>query len=152
VGFSFNIYNIDNLDPDLATGLTRWGPDPIDGEYDPTFEWQGRGSHVITLFGRKHQDSGQNITDRRIMIAGSDFTLDLRDQIQSKYEALDTEFNFTDGEGDVFRVRFSRRPRGYHAVLNMGIFAKGILIENPPPAKYRRYSYEIMLWIISQLV
>jgi len=152
MGFSFNIYNSDNVDPDLATGLVRWGPDPISGEYDPTFEWEGRGSHPATLFGRKHQDSGQNIKDKRIRIAGSDFTIDLRDQIQTKYDALDTEFNFTDGEGEVFRVRFSRRPRGYMTILNTPLFATGLLIENPPAAKYRRYSYEIMLWVTSQLV
>lgn len=150
--FSFNIYSIDNVDPDLAADLTRWGPDPISGLYDSTFEWEGRGSHIATLFGRKHQDSAPNIKDRKIMIGGSDFTVDLRDQIQTKYEALDTEYNFTDGLGEVFRVRFSRRPRGFTPVLNTPLYATGILIENPPPAKYRRYSYEIMLWIVSQLV
>lgn len=157
--FAFNIYSIDNVNPDLAADLTRWGPDPIAGEYDPEFEWEGRGSHTITLGGppgsvkgRKHQDSGLFIQDRRIMISGSDFTVGLRDEIQTKYEAVDTDFNFTDGLGEVFRVRFSRRPRGFSPLLNTPLYATGLLTGFPPPEKYRRYSYEIMLWVKDQLV
>ncbi len=150
--FRFSIYSTDNVNPDLAADKTSWGPDPISGEYDPTFEWEGRGSHVSTLKGRKHQDSGQNLKDRRIMITGTDFTNDLKNQLQTKYDAIDTEYHFTDGLGEVFLVRFSRVPRGWAAILNMPLYAKGILIENPPPEKYRRYSYEIMLWVLSQVV
>jgi hypothetical protein len=86
------------------------------------------------------------------MIGGSDLPEDLRAQIQTQYEALDALYNYTDGLGDVFRVRFSRRPRGFNAVLNTPLYATGILIENPPPEKYRRYTYEVLLWIIAQLV
>ncbi len=152
MGFAFSLYNTDDVDPDLATGLTRWGPDPLRGEYDPRAMQDGRGSHVATLKGRKHQDSGVNIEDRRIMIAGSDMGNDLREDILAKYEVTDAEFNFTDGLGEVFRVKFSRRPRGFNAVINMPLFATGIMIQNPPPEKYRRYTYEVQLWILSQLV
>jgi hypothetical protein len=157
--FAFNIYNTDNTDPDLATGLTRWGPDPISGEYDPRFEWEGRGSHVITLGGppgvakgRKHQDSGLFIQDRKIRIAGSDMFEVLRSELQTKYEALDTEYHFTDGLGEVFKVRWSRRPRGFNAILNTPLYATGIMTGFPPSEKYRRFTYEVMLWIISQEV
>ena len=152
MGFSFNIYSTDNVDPDLASDLTRWGPDPVNGQYDPRAEQEGRGSHVATLKGRKHQDSGVNIEDRRIMIAGSDMRNDLRELILAQYEVTDAEYNFTDGLGEVFRVKFSRRPRGFNAVLNTPLYAVGIMIQNPPPEKYRRYTYEIQLWILSQLV
>lgn len=152
MGFAFSLYDTDNADPDLASNLTRWGPDPINGEYDPRAMQEGRGSHVATLKGRKHQDSGVNIEDRRIMIMGGDMDNALREEILAKYEVTDAEYNFTDGLGEVFRVRFSRRPRGFNAVINMPIYATGILIENPPAEKYRRYNYEVQLWILSQLV
>lgn len=161
--FGFAIYTTENVDPDLAADVTRWGADPINGEYDPRFMWEGRGSHVVTLGGppgsvkgRKHQDSGLFIQDRRIRIAGSDLPNVVREEIQTKYEVVDTEFNFTaegDGIGDVFRVRFSRRPRGFNAVLNTPLFAIGSMLGSPPPdEKYRRYNYEVILWIIDQLV
>lgn len=158
--FRFSIFTTDSTDPDTALDVTNWFPDPISGEYDEFFETEGRGSHVVTLGGppgvakgRKHQDSGLFLLDRKIRIAGSDFTKVLRDEIQTKYEAVDTEFHFTDGEGEVFRVRFLRRPRGYHAVLNTPLFAIGILTSNPPASeKYRRYSYDIKMFVVAQPV
>lgn len=150
--FRFSIYSTDNLNPDLALDSTSWGPDPINGEYNDRHAWEGRGSHVRTLKGVKHQDQGLNIEDRQIRIAGSDFTDELRAEIQTKYEALDTVFNFTDGLGEVFNVRFSRRPRGFSPILNTPLWAKGIMLGFPPPPKYKRYGYEILLFVTAQVL
>jgi len=152
VGFQFSIYSLDNVDPNLASDSTSWKPDPRTAEYDPRFEWTGRGSHTATLGGMDHQDYGLEIQDRKIRIAGQDFSEALRLELETKYEALDTEFHFTSGLGGVVRVRFSRVPRGFISVLNASLFAKGLFLNTIPAEQYRRYNYEIMLHVIAEVV
>lgn len=153
VGFNFSIYSLDNVDPDLAVDSTSWKPDPRGAaEYDPRFQWEGRGAHTPTLGGMDHQDYGLEIQDRMIRIAGEDFTEALRLAIETKYEAVDTEFHFTSGLGGVVRVRFSRVPRGFTSLLDTSLFAKGIFVSPFPPESYRRYRYEILLHVISEVV
>ena len=152
MSFRFSIYSTDDPDPDVAVDVTSWKPDPIEAVYDPRFEWVGRGAHVATLGGMVHQDAGLNIKDRKILISGRDMSNALRSELETKYVTVDTEWNFTDGLGEVFRVRFAREPRGFNAILDAALYAKGIFSSNPPPIKYVRYHYEIILLVISQTV
>lgn len=150
--FRFSIFSTDDPDPDKALDVTSWKPDPIEAQYDPRFEWVGRGAHVATLGGMVHQDTGLNIKDRKIFVGGRDMSNALRAELETKYVTVDTEWNFADGLGDVFRVRFARDPRGFIAILDAALYAKGIFTSNPPALKYVRYKYEITLLVISQTV
>ncbi len=152
MAFAFSIYSTDNSDPGIALDSTSWGPDPNSAEYDPEFEWAGRGSHTPTLGGVAHQDYGFNIADRKIRIKGTDMSQTLRDAIDAKNKQTDVQWNFTDGNGKVYRVRFSRVPRGFVAIKNEILYAKGLFKSNPPDAAYTRFTYEIILLVTSQIV
>ncbi len=146
----FAIYSTDNIDPLLATDATFFVLDPDAGEYDPRFEWEARGSNQQTLGGRVDQDFGFNIKDRKIRIAGEDMLEEVRVPLEIKHQAVNQDFNFTDGL-EVFRVRFSRKPRGFIATLIVDLYKRGIVISDPPPLAYVRHSYEIILLVDSQL-
>jgi len=81
------LYSTDSTDPALALNETDWLLDPIEGEYDSEFEWDGRGASVPTLGGRVIHDYGMLEADRNIRIAGSDLTEAERDALESKYAA-----------------------------------------------------------------
>ena len=150
--FRFSIFSTDDPNPDIALDTTNWMPDPINAAYDPRFEWTGRGVSIATFGGMIHQDTGLNIKDRKILIQGRDMSDALRAELETKYASVDTEWNFTDGLGEVFRVRFARDPRGFIAILDASLYAKGLFSSNPPPPKYTRYAYEILLLVVSQTV
>ena len=147
----FAIYSTDDIDPDLAVDVTFFDLDPDAGEYDPRFDWEARGSHQETLGGRVDQDFGFNIKDRKIRIAGDDMLEEMRVPLEIKHHKVDQDWNFTDGL-EVFRVRFSRKPRGFVATLNVELHERrGLDISDPPPLAYVRYNYEIILLVDSQL-
>ncbi len=146
----FAIYSTDNIDPALASDATFFDLDAEAGSYDPRFEWQPRGSHTPTLGGRIDQDYGFNIKDRKIKITGEDMLEEVRVPLEIKHQKKDSEWNFTDGL-EVFRVRFSRQPRGFVTSLKTDIYSQGQKISDPPPLAYVRYNYEILLLVTSQL-
>lgn len=146
------LYATDNVDPALASNVTEWGVDPIEGEYDSTFEWAGRGAHIATLGGQVIQDYGLNEKDRKIRIAGRDLTPALRTALQTKYAAVNQEYHFTARPAavqasDVWKVQFRRVPMGFSAVLDAPMFAVGRMYAEPPPAGYERYRYEVVLLV-----
>src|SRR5687767_5454670 len=119
----FYLYSTDDPDPAAAVDETDWLLDPIEGEYDPEFEWDGRGAAVVTLGGRIVQDYGRSELDRNIRIAGADLTAAERAALDQKYSAIDTEWFFTARAADatpadVWRVQFRRVPRGFSALLD----------------------------------
>jgi len=158
----FAIYSTDNIDPNVAADATFFDLDPEAGEYDPRFDWEARGAHVPTLGGVAHQDYGFNIQDRKISIKGADMLEAVRTPLETKHRKTDTQWNFTDGL-EVYRVRFSRKPRGFFAALNVPLYAEGVGLSDkppalqstgfgdPPPPAYVRYAYEILLLVVSQL-
>ena len=150
------LYGTDNVDPALASNVTEWGVDPVEGEYDSTFEWEGRGADIPTLGGRIIQDYGLNEKDRKIRIAGRDLTPALRTALQTKYAAVNQQYHFTarpaaGQASDVFRVHFRRSPMGFSAVLDATMFAIGRMYEEPPPAGYERYRYDIVLLVVQKV-
>jgi hypothetical protein len=150
------LYGTDNLDPNLAGNVTQWGVDPEDGEYDPEFEFAGRGANVATLGGRVLQDYGQVEVDRKIRIAGQDLSLALKNAIAAKYATVDGQFNFTarraaNVASDVWRVQFQRVPRGFSAVLRAAMYQVGRMYAEPAHDDYERYEYEIILLVVSKL-
>jgi len=150
------IYATDNVDPALATNVTEWGVDPIEGEYDSTFEWDGRGTYVPTLGGHVIQDWGLNEKDRKIRIAGRDLTAALRTALQSKYAVVNQQYHFTarpaaGQASDVWKVHFRRSPMGFSAVLDAQMFQIGRMYAEPPPAGYERYRYEIVLLVVQKV-
>lgn len=158
----FAIYSTDNIDPAQAADATYFDLDPEAGEYDPRFEWQARGAHVATLGGRIDQDYGFNVKDRKIRLKGDDMLEAVRKPLETKHQKVDADWNFTDGL-EVFKVRFSRQPRGFFATVNVPLYAGGVGLSDlspwakpsgfgdPPPPAYVRYSYEILLLVVSQL-
>ena len=122
----FYLYDTDNVDPALASDVTEWGLDPIDGQYDPQFEWDGRGTDVATLSGRVIQDYGLVEKDRKIRIAGHDLSAALKADIEAKFTTVDGQWNFTARAAagvasDVWTVQFRRVPRGFTAVLDSSV-------------------------------
>jgi hypothetical protein len=153
----FYLYSTDNTDPALAIDVTEWGLDPIEGEYDPEFEWDGRGASIATLGGRVNQDWGQNEKDRKIRVAGQDLNPSLRAALETKYNAIDAEWHFTARKaavtpGDVWLVNFRRSPRGFTAVLDGPTFAVGRMYGEPPDPGYERYRYELVLLVGAKLL
>lgn len=147
----FAIYSTDNIDPALAADATFWDFDPEGpGEYDSRFEWEARGSSVATLGGRIDQDYGFNIKDRKIKVVGEDMLEEARVPLEIKHQKIDATWNFSDGL-EVWRVRFSRKPRGFVTTLNGERFGQGLQISDPPPLAYVRSKYEILLLVDSQL-
>ncbi len=159
----FSVYSTDNVDPTLAVDTTSWDFDVWgQGEYDPRFEWEGRGANILTFGGRVDQFYGFNLKDRKIRIAGIDLTEAIRKALQLKYET-DSEWNFTDGI-DVFRVRFSIKPSGFSAALNglwlgQGIrgFTKATIQEIYQSqtllvSNFLKFKYTLLLRVVSQLV
>jgi hypothetical protein len=152
----FYLYSIDDPDPAQALDATEWGLDPIEGEYDPEFEWNGRGSDVATLGGRVIQDYGLNELDRKIRVSGRDLNDTLRAELEMKYVEPNTEWYFTarkaEGVGaDVWKVRFRRVPRGFSALIDGPTFAIGRMYQEPPDAGYERYRYELVLLVVEKL-
>jgi hypothetical protein len=147
----FAIYSTDGsdpTDPTTASDYTYFYGNPRHGEYDPDYDWDGRGSHIQTLGSVVHQDFGVNDKDRKIRIRDDDAIPEsIRDELQLKYEEEDTEWHFTDGLR-VFRIVFSRRPRGFHAWLNMAKFDEGLQRGLSDPDEYCWYSYEMLLHVI----
>jgi len=138
-------------DQTFTTDVTVFTQDPVHGDYDPEYDWPGRGSHLQTLGDVVHQDFGVNAADRKIMIRDDDaLTQAVKDALQAKYETAGAEWYFTDGV-KVFRVRFSRNPRGFRAWRNMRLWGLGLQISQPPPADYVWYSYEMILWVIEEV-
>ena len=158
----FAIYSTDNIDPAAAADATFFDLDPEAGGYDPRFDWEARGAHVATLGGRVDHDYGFNVKDRKIQLKGENMIEAVRRPLDIKHQKKDSEWNFTDGL-EVFRVRFSRKPRGFFATLNVQLYAQGVGLSDappslqsggfgdPPPPAYVRYSYEILLLVVNQL-
>ena len=150
----FCIYDTDATDPTdptTASDYTYFYQDPTHGEYDPEHGWEGRGSHIPTLSGVFHQDFGIDIKDCQILIRDEDaFTQAIKDAIQAKYQEKGAEWYFTDGV-NVFKVVFSRQPRGFHAWRNMLMWGLGLQKSQPPPDRQVRYSYEILLHVLEMI-
>ena len=152
----FYLYSTDDADPAEADDVTEWGLDPIEGEYDPEFEWDGRGSHVTTLGGSVIQDYGVNELDRKIRVAGRDLNNTLRAELETKYLQPNTEWHFTARKAeavaaDVWKVQFRRVPRGFSALLDGPTFAVGRMYQEPPDAGYERYRYELVLLVLEKV-
>jgi hypothetical protein len=138
-------------DTAFTTSVTTLDQDPTHGEYDPAYEWEARGSHLRTLGGMVHQDFGVNEADRVIMLRDEDaLTQATYEALKTKYEAVDTDWYFTDGV-QTFKVRFSRSPRGFRAWRNMRLWGLGLQLSQPPPSSYIWYSYEIILRVIEEV-
>jgi hypothetical protein len=152
----FYLYGTDNVNPTLATNVTEWALDPVEGEYDPTFEWEGRGADIATLGGRIIQDYGLNEKDRKIRLAGRDLTPALRAALQTKYAAVNQQYHFTarpaQGQAsDVWKVQFRRVPLGFSAILDAPMFAVGRMYAEPAPDGYERYRYEMVLLVVAKV-
>jgi hypothetical protein len=161
----FAIYSIDNLDPNLASNVTKWQFDKFTGrgEFDKRHEWEGRGVAVPTFGGVLVQDYGMHIEDRKIRVAGEEMTEAIREALQTKFETLDQDWNFTDGL-EVFRVRFRRNPRGFMAQLQGARYGQGFRgfpdsdvseffqSQQLYPSKFVYFTYELVLLVRSQLV
>lgn len=111
----FYLYATDDVDPAEASNVTEWGLEPIEGEYDSEFEWDGRGADIPTLGGRIIQDWGVHEEDRKIRVAGRDLSPTLRAALETKYLAIETEWHFTARKSaavsaDVWKVQFRRVP------------------------------------------
>jgi hypothetical protein len=150
------LYATDNVDPALATNVTEWGVDPTEGEYDPQFEWDGRGTDIATLGGRVIQDYGVVEQDRKIRIAGRDLTQALKTGIESKFTTVGGQWHFTARKAsgvaaDVWKVQFRRVPRGFTSVLDAPVFAVGRMYAEPPDSGYERYTYEIVLLVVQKV-
>ncbi len=150
------LYATDNVDPAHATNVTEWGIDPIDGEYDPRFEFDGRGADIVTLGGRVIQDWGLNEKDRKIRIAGKDLNPTEKSALQTKYETTNGQFYFTARvaaatPAEVWKVQFRRSPAGFVAVLDAPMFAVGGRYSEPPPSGYERYHYEMVLLVVEKM-
>ena len=150
------LYGTDNVNPTLASNVTEWAVDPVEGEYDSTFDWDGRGADIGTLGGRIIQDWGLNEKDRKIRIAGRDMTPALRTALQSKYAAVNQQYHFTarpaQGQAsDVWKVRFRRVPMGFSAILDAPTFAVGRMYAEPAPDGYERYRYELVLLVVEKV-
>jgi hypothetical protein len=150
------LYATDNVDPALASSVTEWGVDPTEGEYDPQFEWDGRGADIATLGGRVIQDYGVVEQDRKIKIAGRDLTQALKTAIESKFTTVGGQWHFTARKAsgvaaDVWKVQFRRVPRGFTSVLDAPVFAVGRMYGEPPDSGYERYTYEIVLLVVQKV-
>ena len=147
----FAIYSTDNIDPNVAVDATFFDLDVLNGgEYDPRYQWEPRGSSEPTLGGRNDQDYGFNIKDRKIRVTGKNMLEEARVPLEIKHQKIDGTWNFTDGL-EVWRVRFSRKPRGFVTKLNVSIYGDGMEISDPPPLAFVRHEYEILLLVDSQL-
>jgi hypothetical protein len=152
----FYLYSTANPDPAADAGAISFLLDPVEGEYDPDFEWDGRGAVVPTLGGRVIQDYGMVEADRSIRVAGSDLTAEERAAIEALYIQQDTEWHFTarpadDTPAPVWRVQFRRVPRGFTAVLDAPKFAIGRFYSQPPAAGYEQYRYELVLLVVARV-
>lgn len=152
----FYLYATDNVDPAAASNVTEWGLDPIEGEYDSEFEWEGRGSVTPTLGGVVIQDYGTSQQDRKLRVAGRGLDAATRAALESKYLAPNTEYHFiarksSGAPADVFKVQFRRVPRGFTAQLDAPTFAIGRMISEPAPAGYERYRYELVLLVVEKV-
>jgi hypothetical protein len=152
----FYLYSTDDPHPAEADDVTEWGLDPIEGEYDSEFEWDGRGADIPTLGGRIIQDWGISEKDRKIRVAGRDLNSTLRDELETKYLGVDQEWFFTARkaagvDADVWRVQFRRVPRGFSAVLDGPTFAVGRMYQEPPDPGYERYRYELVLLVVEKV-
>jgi hypothetical protein len=152
----FYLYSTDHADPARAADATEWGLDPLEGEYDPEFEWNGRGADIPTLGGLVIQDYGVIEKDRKIRVAGRDLNGALRSALESKYLVANGEWHFTARRAaniaaDVWKVRFRRVPRGFSAVLDGPTFAVGRMYQEPPDPGYERYRYELVLLVLEKI-
>lgn len=151
----FCIYStdaVDPTDPTTASDYTYFYKNPKYGDYDDDYERQGRGSHIKVLDGVYHQDFGVHEEDRKIFIRDGDnfpaIPKSIRDALQTKYKAIDTEWYFTPDNGmTVFLVIFSRKPRGFRTHKNMALYNEGLQAGTPNSDVYNWYSYEILLLV-----
>ena len=116
----FVIFSIElgaSVDPwdeyDDYAEIVRFDRDPmVTGKYDPHAGTAFRGSVIPTLGGVVIQDFGSQIKDQRISISDeAALSADTITTIKSMYEAVDTQYYFTDGY-DCYLVQFSR-PNGF---------------------------------------
>jgi hypothetical protein len=134
-------------DAAFTTNVTEFYQDPVGGEYDPEYEWEGRGSVLPCLSGVQIQDFGVDMQDRKILIRDNDAMKQSHvDALDAKWPAKDGQWYFTDGIY-VFKVQFQRSPRGWRKWLNTKLYFKGLQISQPPPERYVWYSYEIILLV-----
>jgi hypothetical protein len=151
----FFLYNTDDADPAAATGVVSWELNAVESEYDPAYEWDGRGADIATFGGRVIQDYGQVEADRKIRVAGIHLDPDTVAALEAKYTAAD-EYHFTARKvaavaETVWKVRFRRVPRGFTATLDAPTFQIGRAFSEPAPVGYERYSYEMVLLVIQKL-
>ena len=151
----FYLYSTDDADPaEAATVALAWQADTLESEYDPAFEWAGRGSDVPTLGGHVIQDYGVVEQDRKIRCAGW-LEADEAAALEAAYIA-GGEYHFTARKqtgvaAEVWKVQFRRVPRGFTAVLEATTFATGRLISEPVAADYERYRYELVLLVVAKI-
>ena len=152
----FYLYNTDSPDPAIATGLLNWELNPQESEYDPTYEWNGRGADVPTLGGHVYHDYGLVESDRKIRITGSYLDATTMAALEAKYAATNTEYYFSARKVDavadtIWKVRFRRQPRGFTCELDAPVFMIGRALSQPVPTGYERYKYEMVLLVVSKL-
>ena len=132
----------------FAIDVTEFYQDPLGGEYDPEYEWEGRGSVLPCLSGVQVQDMGVDMQDRKILIRDTDALKQAHvDALEAKYQVRDTMWYFTDGL-NVFKVQFTRHPRGFRKWRNVKSFIRWLHMSPRPDAgSIVWWSYEIVLLV-----
>jgi len=150
----FYLYSTDDADPAEAADKIEWQADTLESEYDPAFDWNGRGADVVTLGGHVIHDYGTLEADRKIRCAGFIDPAEAA-ALEAAYLA-GGEYHFTARKqlgvaADVWKVRFRRVPRGFTAVLDTPVFAIGRAISEPVREGYEQYRYEVVLLVVNKL-
>ena len=142
----FAIYSTDispTTDPANASpppaDLVVFYQDPLFGTYDIFAGDVGRGTVFKTLDGILIQDFGATEAGNIISISETDaFDQTTVDNLKTLWEAVDTQYYFTDGY-NVWKIQF-QRPNGFKYRPNLPL----------REANYVTYSYEINLVVISR--
>jgi hypothetical protein len=106
---------------------------------------EGRGSVHITLEGIVVQDFGipSNFSGGQIFLEDTEaIDATVKNALETAYLAEDTDWYFTDSI-DIYKVKFSRNPVGFHSWLSYAIYAA---------TGKKVYSYSMNLIIVKRVV
>jgi len=130
----------------FTDNCTEFYQDPVNGEYNPRYQWPRRGSILPCLSGVQIQDMGLDMQDRKILIRDN-YALKQShvDALQAKYEQKGAEWYFTDGVYTFRVVIWDFQP-----TLNTRAWFKGLSLAedgDPPADRYIWYNYEMTLLV-----
>lgn len=129
-----------SLSPNPTT-LIKWTKDPSlggEGDYDPAYGDNQRGSSHKTLGGTVYQDFGTFDSDGVITMSDDTaLSSSVKSALQTAYETQDGEFYFTDGY-KCWKVRF-QKPGGFKPRRDLSFSFFGI----------HRFHYDMVLLIVS---